>query len=75
MSHDGADGAKGDNRAICGIYGAAHNSAGMPASAYGGYFLKLLARGLYVGIRAVSAGTFLTDTDTFVFAAPALVFR
>jgi len=57
-------------RAICGVYGAASNAASPPAPAYGGYFLKLMARGLFLRVRVATSTTWLTDTDTYVIAQP-----
>jgi len=62
----------GDNRAICGVYGAASNAASPPAPAYGGYFLGLMARGLHLGVRQCHSNTWLAHTDTLVFAQGAV---
>ena len=56
--------------AICGVFGLASNfyqPSDNAAPSWGGMFYKLLAKGLYFGVRVVqNAPTFLNDTDTYV---------
>jgi hypothetical protein len=56
-----------DTNFICGIFGTSANSATIdPVPDYGGYFLKLMARGLYIGIKRVTTSLTLTGTDTYI---------
>ncbi len=55
--------------AICGVYGMALNSNLNPAPAWGGYFHRLLANGLYFGcLHATTTNTYLSATDCYVAA-------
>ncbi|MFR9505674.1 MAG: hypothetical protein SNI32_06295 [Rikenellaceae bacterium] len=52
--------------AICGLYAASLNQNSDPAPSWGAYISKLLAKGLYYGVRQVSGTTYLTSSDSFV---------
>lgn len=53
-----------DNKLVAGVFGFASNTGTAPA--YGGYFEMLKAQGLVLGIKYVSAATYLSKTDTLV---------
>lgn len=56
----------GDKWCICGVYGDALNLSAKPTPAYGGFFRKLRANGLYFNVRRISASVTLNLEDTYV---------
>jgi hypothetical protein len=50
---------------IAGVFGRASNSNSNPAPAYGGYFLNLLANGLYLSCKRIDSATTATENDVY----------
>lgn len=51
---------------VAGVAGWAKNSHSNPAPAFGGWFEKLFASGLYIKTRRISSTTNLTESDVFI---------
>lgn len=59
-------GSWGENWCVCGVYGDSSNSSYNPTPAYGGFFRKLRANGLFLNVRQIDKSVTLNLEDAYV---------
>jgi hypothetical protein len=62
----------GSNTSVIGVYGKATNNyatVNERAPTFGGWFERIMCRGLYTSVRAITSGVTLNSTDCYVYAS------